>query len=138
MKYVAILYTVVFGGRILVCDEKEFIGSKQLLVSAWKLRCMVLVRCVICGMTLCVISKTIPHHSQLRTTWWHFCIIFLNYWVEASSRRELVVPYLPWFSWLPRNKRRKSRLPQVSRWLVTSLLRYPTIEANTDCATDSN
>jgi hypothetical protein len=34
MKYVAILYTVVFGGRILVCDEKEFIGSKQLLVSA--------------------------------------------------------------------------------------------------------
>jgi hypothetical protein len=26
MKYVAVLYTVVFGGRMLVCSDKELIG----------------------------------------------------------------------------------------------------------------
>ena len=71
MKYVAILYTIVFGGRKLVFNDKKFIGSKQLLVSASKLRCMVLVRYVTCGMTPHVMSQTVPYHSQLRTNWWH-------------------------------------------------------------------
>jgi hypothetical protein len=34
MKYVVILYTVGFGGRVLICNDKEIIGSKKLLVSA--------------------------------------------------------------------------------------------------------
>jgi len=144
VKYVAILDTVVFGGRILVCNEKEFIRSKQLLVSVSELRCMVFVCCFMCGVTLCVIYITIPYHSQFRTTGWHLCITFSNYRVKASFKRALILSYLPWFSWLPRNKRRKGRLPQVSPWLVTSTS-FPAnsfvilqFEANTDCATDSN